>query len=1025
MLANLPAGFMLGPYKIIQQLGQGGMATVYKAYQANMDRYVAVKVLSFQFANQPEILGRFQHEARLVARLEHPHILPVYDFGESSGIPYMVMRYLEAGTLKDRLLSGPVTLQEIDHIFTQLADALSYAHENGVIHRDIKPSNAMLDKRNQVFLTDFGIAKLVEGSPEFTATGAITGTPAYMSPEQVHGMKLDPRTDIYSLAIMLYEMIGGRVPFEAETPMAVILKKVQEPLPPVSKFKPDVHPAIEAVVLKALAKDREERYANVGAFLAAWKKAYHEATRSQTASQTTSQAAALGQAGPAAAHPVSGGATARPPSQPAAREPLQSTGPARTLKPAPGAGTSQNAWVRLPTAVKFGIPLLFVCLCAVVVWAGLKGLEKFMQANYPAASQSQPAQTGTQPADSAQPGSTGAAQVGLPGQAGQPAQPSGWQTWTAANTYFSVLASDEIVVAGGYGGLTFWNSAGADSQSLNMRNGLPGETVLAMFPEASDIFWVGTNEGLARATNNGARWERFYEDHGLDSDFVSAITNTDMGIVVGTQYAGDPGSGLNLYDGSRFTRLEMPSIESETLVPGKLSYNVNALVYQPGTGLWVGTWQGLGLYAGGQWTVYQKELDETAFVASLYLDHLNRLWVGMNEGAVLRFEGGNLTRIGNLAEHGVYSAMAMVEDNQAQMWFAGYEGIAVFNPAENTWKEYTTRENNIPVSVLLSAGRSPGGVLYFGTEKEGLLRFADGKFSTWYIPERLTYGRVAKILESPDGKLWFRQEFGSGFEVYDPASQKFLPEPQFDICCLATWEEDGTSWFIDWDGIRIKRGSQVTYLSQENGLPASYTLDLVIVGQGEAWASTEAGLAHIVNDQVIETYRQSDGLPDSYNPLLFQGSDGSLWVGSSRGLSRRSPDGQWTNYLAGNPFSEYLGEIKDIAEDKKRNVIWVAAYGDGLFRFDGTTWQSYQPDQPGVDFTSPFLQALAVLPDGRIAIGFDYGGLVFFDPDSAQWEVLSLEDGLPHDNVKDIFVGADGYLWLATSGGITRITLEP
>jgi len=227
-MTTLQPGQMLGPYQIIDQIGKGGMATVYKAYHAAMDRYVALKVVATQLVDEPNFLQRFRQEARLIAKLEHPHILPVHDFGEADGIPYMVMRFLEAGTLKERLAAGQLTLPEIDHIFTQLANALEYAHEKGVIHRDIKPSNAMLDKRGDVFLTDFGVAKMLEGSSALTATGAVTGTPAYMSPEQAQGHKVDQRSDIYSLGVMLFEMLTGRVPFEAETPMAVLFKQIQD-----------------------------------------------------------------------------------------------------------------------------------------------------------------------------------------------------------------------------------------------------------------------------------------------------------------------------------------------------------------------------------------------------------------------------------------------------------------------------------------------------------------------------------------------------------------------------------------------------------------------------------------------------------------------------------------------------------------------------------------------------------------------------------------------------------------------------
>ena len=295
----LKPGQLIKDYRIVNQIGKGGMASVFKAYQASMGRYVAVKVLSFQLAENDEFLNRFKQEARLIAHLEHPNILPVYDYGEDQGVPFFVMRYLEAGTLKDRFrnISDMLTLDEVDCIFMQLTEALGYAHENGVIHRDIKPSNIMLDRRGAVFLTDFGVAKafpLSLSSPEgkddprlprnqrqeftialeLTATGAITGTPDYMSPEQAQGLKLDQRSDIYSLGIVLYEMLTGTVPFEAETPMAVIMKQITEPLPPPSLVRPGLHPLLEAVVQKALTKKPADRYASMSDFRHAWKEAY-------------------------------------------------------------------------------------------------------------------------------------------------------------------------------------------------------------------------------------------------------------------------------------------------------------------------------------------------------------------------------------------------------------------------------------------------------------------------------------------------------------------------------------------------------------------------------------------------------------------------------------------------------------------------------------------------------------------------------------------------------------------------------
>src|SRR5512143_3426456 len=278
MDSNLQPGQMLGAYRIINQVGQGGMASVYKAYQPSMDRNVAIKVLPRQLAESKEFAARFQQEARIIAKLEHPHILPVFDYGESDGVAYLVMRYLDAGTLKDRMEAGrPLPLAEIDRIFTQLSDALSYAHSHGVIHRDLKPSNALIDSQGNIFLTDFGIAKLLESaSPRLTQTDAIMGTPAYISPEQAQGNPVDQRSDIYSLGIILYEMVTGRVPFVADTPLAVLFKHISDPLPPPSTVKSDIAEPIEQVILKALAKDPQDRFATASDFVAAWKHALEQ-----------------------------------------------------------------------------------------------------------------------------------------------------------------------------------------------------------------------------------------------------------------------------------------------------------------------------------------------------------------------------------------------------------------------------------------------------------------------------------------------------------------------------------------------------------------------------------------------------------------------------------------------------------------------------------------------------------------------------------------------------------------------------
>lgn len=256
-------GQTLGQYQLVEQIGKGGMATVYKAYQPSLNRHVAIKILPPYLLHEPGFAERFTREAHAIAQLDHPNILPIYDFGKQENISYIVMKYVPAGTLHDQLGSPMSPAQALEFI-EQIAGALDLAHERGILHRDIKPSNILIDDRGWIYLSDFGLAKMVEGSVQLTGSGVGVGTPAYMSPEQGQGLPVDARTDVYSLGVVLFEMLTGRVPFEAETPMAVVIKHITDPIPLPHLMNPNIPDSVERVLLKALAKNPDDRFNRAG-----------------------------------------------------------------------------------------------------------------------------------------------------------------------------------------------------------------------------------------------------------------------------------------------------------------------------------------------------------------------------------------------------------------------------------------------------------------------------------------------------------------------------------------------------------------------------------------------------------------------------------------------------------------------------------------------------------------------------------------------------------------------------------------
>jgi serine/threonine protein kinase/Flp pilus assembly protein TadD len=282
-------GKTLGKYRLIEQLGRGGFASVYKAYHARLDRYVAVKVLHPHLVEGEDFLARFEREARAVATLRHPNIVMVHDFDVEANIYYMIMEFIDGYSMKQKLVELNthkkfLPLSDVGGILGDVTSALDYAHGCGMLHRDVKPSNVILNSVGEAFLTDFGIARILS-STQFTATGALIGTPAYMSPEQGQGLSVSPASDVYSLGVMLYEFLTGRVPFDADTPLAVIFKHISDPLPSIRTIRADLPEELERVIYKSLAKDPEDRFQSPGEMMALLNDMLAQIAKSETVIQ--------------------------------------------------------------------------------------------------------------------------------------------------------------------------------------------------------------------------------------------------------------------------------------------------------------------------------------------------------------------------------------------------------------------------------------------------------------------------------------------------------------------------------------------------------------------------------------------------------------------------------------------------------------------------------------------------------------------------------------------------------------------
>ena len=272
-MTTLPPGTRLGPYVVGELLGRGGMGVVYKGHDPSLDRVVALKVLPADFLHDATFADRLRREAQLWGRLDHPAIVPVYYSGVEDDHPFLAMKFIGGGPLSALIRQGPIPVDRSVAILKPVASALDYAHDAGIVHRDVKPANVLLVDDGSAYLTDFGIARALAESRGSSTGSGITGTPGYMAPEQARSPRPDPRSDVYSLGCLAYEMLTGRAPFQGETPMDVMLRHILEAPTPPRSWLPALPVAVETAVLKAMAKDPTQRWSRAGLFVQALEEA--------------------------------------------------------------------------------------------------------------------------------------------------------------------------------------------------------------------------------------------------------------------------------------------------------------------------------------------------------------------------------------------------------------------------------------------------------------------------------------------------------------------------------------------------------------------------------------------------------------------------------------------------------------------------------------------------------------------------------------------------------------------------------
>jgi len=980
-------GKTLGSYRLVEQIGQGGMATVFKAYQPSMDRYVAVKILPSHFTQDATFVARFTQEARVLARLEHPHILPVYDYGEQEGVTYLVMRYIEAGTLHDLITQrGTLTLHEIARLMGQVGRALGYAHDQGVIHRDIKPSNVLIDPQGNAFLTDFGIAKIVAGTSNFTGTGAVIGTPAYMAPEQGLGKPLDARCDIYALGVMLYEMVTGQVPFDAETPLAVMMKHVYDPLPLPRSLRPDIPEVIERIILKALSKMPEDRFQSAVQMVETLERAV-DGLPTETDLPPIPGGPTAVISTPVPSPPGETPAVAAP--APAA-VPLSSPLPARETAPEPIPEGKKRAFPWLPV-VGGVVGLIILVVAAIVLWPTLRPAEDEESFDVtPGAFQVQEGAATPVAALFSTELTLDNLDAACAVEAGQWDACGGDGCGGIAYTEDFIYAEpgcidcrvscNFLIAKGGLYDVWVWWPRGDDRATdtpytlaytggetvVNVNQRDQGNTwhPLATLSLAADsrfsVIVGGSDTGYANfdavRLTPATGW-RSYVNHNR----LSAVA------VQGRYVWGGGSGGLVRWDQAGET------YDLFTTANGLPDNDINALLVDDDDRLWAATRAGIAVFDGETWSTFGKSDGlEPAWTTALAKDEDGGIWASrLSVEPPLVYYNGRAWSAAPASPLPVSfpRPKTLLSDEDLGL-FVGLEnqGLAHFNG--NAWRVYT-KADGLPSDTIVAL-QIVDDALYVACS-QGVVRM-DVKSGSFTPLAPLADAAIHTIYGARNGIVWFG---GPGVFAYDPDDDEWT-----------TFTAD-VHPTVDWTGRAIAEDADALWLATDGGGLVRY--------DGDTW----------------QTWALPATLGSNSVRAIVQDGDGALWFAhTGAGLTRYAPDqGTW----------QVFGEAEGVPNDSSfpgvdsAGRVWIGYYGE-LRSYDSSGWQILKPT--ALDGVTVY--GITFGPDDMMWV-WGYDKLLRYDARADTWTTFTVADHpLLAKRFNAFYVVPDGTLWIAGKGGLAH-----